>query len=285
MISDIKEIIDLFSKGEMIILVDDEERENEGDLVISSKYLTSDHINFMITYGKGLVCAPISSSIAKKLKLPLMEGVNNEMQTPYTHSVDLKGDGVTTGISAEDRFKTIKGLASDDSTRESFNVPGHIFPLKAMDGGVLRRAGHTEAAVDLCTISNHKQVAVICEIINEDGTMARLEDLIKFSQVHKIPIGTIKDLIQYRLDSSNPVEFVSKSKIPTDYGVFMGHVFKDNVDNTEHIALTFGDYLSGEDTMVRVHSECLTGDTLFSKKCDCGSQLSSALEALSLIHI
>ena len=200
MISDIKEIIDLFSKGEMIILVDDEERENEGDLVISSKYLTSDHINFMITYGKGLVCAPISSSIAKKLKLPLMEGVNNEMQTPYTHSVDLKGDGVTTGISAEDRFKTIKGLASDDSTRESFNVPGHIFPLQAMDGGVLRRAGHTEAAVDLCTISNHKQVAVICEIINEDGTMARLEDLIKFSQVHKIPIGTIKDLIQYRLD-------------------------------------------------------------------------------------
>ena len=175
----------------------------------------------------------------------------------------------------------IKGLANDDSTRESFNVPGHIFPLQAMDGGVLRRAGHTEAAVDLCTISNHKEVAVICEIINEDGTMARLEDLIKFSQVHKIPIGTIKDLIQYRLDSSNPVQFVSKSKKPTEYGEFMGHVFKDNVDNTEHIALTFGDYLSGEDTMVRVHSECLTGDTLFSKKCDCGSQLSSALEAIS----
>ena len=149
MISDIKEIINLFSKGEMIILIDDEERENEGDLVISSKYLTSDHINFMITYGKGLVCAPISSSIAKKLKLPLMEGVNNEMQTPYTHSVDLKGDGVTTGISAEDRFKTIKGLASDDSTRESFNVPGHIFPLQAMDGGVLRRAGHTLSLIHI----------------------------------------------------------------------------------------------------------------------------------------
>ena len=281
MISDIKEIIDLFSKGEMIILIDDEERENEGDLVISSKYLTAEHINFMISYGKGLVCAPISSSIAKKLKLPLMEGVNNEMQTPYTHSVDLKGDGVTTGISAEDRFKTIKGLASDESTRESFNVPGHIFPLQAMDGGVLRRAGHTEAAVDLCTISNHKEVAVICEIINEDGTMARLEDLIKFSSRHNIPIGTIKDLIQYRLDSSNPVSFVSKSKIPTEFGEFIGHVFKDNVDNTEHIALTFGDYLSGEDTMVRVHSECLTGDTLFSKKCDCGSQLSSALKTIA----
>ena len=281
MITDIKTIIELFSKGEMIILVDDEERENEGDLVISSKYLTADHINFMITYGKGLVCAPISSTVAKKLKLPLMEGVNNEMQTPYTHSVDLKGDGVTTGISAEDRFKTIKGLANSESTRDSFNIPGHIFPLQAMDGGVLRRAGHTEAAVDLCMISQHEEVAVICEIINEDGTMARFEDLIKFSKSHQLPIGTIKDLIQFRLDTSNPVEFISKSKIPTDYGEFTAHVYKDNVDNTEHIALTFGDYLSGEDTMVRVHSECLTGDTLFSNKCDCGSQLSNALKTIS----
>ena len=281
MITDIKTIIDLFSKGEMIILVDDEERENEGDLVISSKYLTAEHINFMITYGKGLVCSPISSTVAKKLKLPLMEGVTNEMQTPYTHSVDLKGDGVTTGISAEDRFKTIKGLASNESTRDSFNIPGHIFPLQAMDGGVLRRAGHTEAAVDLCKISQHEEVAVICEIINDDGTMARLEDLIKFSNVHNLPIGTIKDLIQYRLDSSNPVEFISQSKIPTDYGEFDAHVYRDIVDNTEHIALTYGDYLSGQDTMVRVHSECLTGDTLFSNKCDCGSQLSNALKAIS----
>lgn len=281
MITDIKDIIDLFSKGEMIILVDDEERENEGDLVISSKYLTSDHINFMITYGKGLVCAPISSTIAKKLQLPLMEGVNNEMQTPYTYSVDLDGDGVTTGISAEDRFKTIKALADSDSNRNSFNIPGHIFPLQAMDGGVLRRAGHTEAAVDLCKLSQHEEVAVICEIINDDGTMARLEDLLTFSQKHEIQIGTIKDLIQYRLDSSNPVQFVSKSRIPTEYGDFDGHVYKDIVDNTEHIALTMGDYLSGNETMVRVHSECLTGDTLFSNKCDCGSQLSNALKKIS----
>mgnify|MGYP001489355406 FL=1 len=281
MITDIKQIIDLFSKGEMIILVDDEERENEGDLVISSKYLTADHINFMITFGKGLVCAPISSTIAKKLELPLMEGVNNEMQTPYTYSVDLDGDGVTTGISAEDRFKTIKGLADKESSRSTFNIPGHIFPLQAMDGGVLRRAGHTEAAVDLCKLSNHEEVAVICEIINEDGTMARLEDLLKFSEHHQIPIGTIKDLIQYRLDSSNPVQFVSKSIIPTEYGEFEAHVYKDIVDNTEHIALTLGDYLSGKDTMVRVHSECLTGDTLFSNKCDCGSQLSTALKIIS----
>ena len=281
MITDIKSIINSFKNGEMIILVDDEDRENEGDLIISAEHLTSEHINFMITYGKGLVCAPISSDIAKKLKLPLMQGVNNEMQTAYTASVDLKGNGVTTGISAGDRHKTIKGLLDENSTREDFNVPGHIFPLQAMDGGVLRRAGHTEASIDLCNIAGLKEVAVICEIINDDGTMARMPDLIEFSQKHNLKIGTIKDLIQYRLDSSNPVEFVSKSKIPTDYGEFTGHVYIDTSDNTEHIALTLGNYLDGEDTMVRVHSECLTGDTLFSSKCDCGSQLSNALNTIS----
>lgn len=281
MISDVKDIINSFKNGDMIILVDDEDRENEGDLIISAEHLTADHINFMITFGKGLVCAPISSDIAKKLKLPLMQGVNNEMQTAYTASVDLKGNGVTTGISADDRYKTIKGLLDKKSTRDDFNVPGHIFPLQAMDGGVLRRAGHTEAAIDLCRLAGHTEVAVICEIINPDGTMARILDLIDFSKKHKIPIGTIKDLIQYRLDSSNPVEFVSKSKIPTDYGEFLGHVYKDTNDNTEHIALTLGDYLDEEATMVRVHSECLTGDTLFSSKCDCGSQLSNALNTIS----
>ena len=281
MISEVKDIINSFKNGDMIILVDDEDRENEGDLIISAEHLTADHINFMITFGKGLVCAPISSNIAKKLKLPLMQGVNNEMQTAYTASVDLKGNGVTTGISADDRYKTIKGLLDKNATRDDFNVPGHIFPLRAMDGGVLRRAGHTEAAIDLCKLAGHKEVAVICEIINPDGTMARMPDLIDFSKEHKIPIGTIKDLIQYRIDSSNPVEFVSKSKIPTDYGEFLGHVYKDTSDNTEHIALTLGDYLDEEATMVRVHSECLTGDTLFSSKCDCGSQLSNALNTIS----
>ena len=281
MISDVKDIINSFKNGDMIILVDDEDRENEGDLIISAEHLTPDHINFMITFGKGLVCAPISTDIAKKLKLPLMQGVNNEMQTAYTASVDLKGNGVTTGISADDRYKTIKGLLDKKSTRDDFSIPGHIFPLQAMDGGVLRRAGHTEAAIDLCRLSGHTEVAVICEIINPDGTMARMPDLMDFSREHNIPIGTIKDLIQYRLDSSNPVEFVSKSKIPTDYGEFLGHVYKDTSDNTEHIALTLGDYLDEEATMVRVHSECLTGDTLFSSKCDCGSQLSNALNTIS----
>ena len=280
MITNINEIIQIFSQGEMIILVDDEDRENEGDLVVSSKHLTAEHINFMITYGKGLVCAPISSTIAKQLKLPLMQGVNNEMQTPYTASVDYKGDGVTTGISADDRYKTIKALANPASKNEDFNIPGHIFPLQAMDGGVLRRAGHTEAAIDLCKLSQHEEVAVICEIINDDGSMARMDDLIEFAKKHDLKIGTIRDLIQHKLDLSNPVEFISKSVVPTEYGEFEAHVYKDNVDGTEHIAMTYGDFINNSPSMVRVHSECLTGDTLFSTKCDCGSQLSNALKKI-----
>ena len=162
MISDIEVIIEKFKKGEMVILVDDEDRENEGDLIVSSQYLTPEHINFMITYGKGLVCAPIGKDIAKKLKLSLMQGVDNEIDTQFTASVDLLGDGVTTGISADDRFKTIKGLSDPNSIREDFKVPGHVFPLLAMDGGVLRRAGHAEASVDLCLLADHYPVAVIC---------------------------------------------------------------------------------------------------------------------------
>jgi len=234
----------------------------------------------MITHAKGLVCAPISSEIASNLNLSLMEGVNNEMETQFTASVDLKGEGVTTGISAEDRYKTIIGLTKEDAKRENFSIPGHIFPLKSMDGGVLRRAGHTEAAVDLCKISDHYPVAVICEIINEDGSMARLEDLELFAEKHNLPIGTIKDLIEYRLETKTPVSFISKSTIPTEHGEFEAHVYRDNNDNTEHIALTHGDYLSEEATMVRVHSECLTGDVLFSKKCDCGYQLDAAFKKI-----
>ncbi len=280
MITDIKDIISRFKDGEMIILIDDEDRENEGDLVISSKNLTPEHINFMITHAKGLVCAPISSEIAGKLNLPLMDGVNNEMETQFTASVDLKGNGVTTGISAEDRYKSIIGLTDEKSSRSDFSIPGHIFPLQSMDGGVLRRAGHTEAAVDLCKLSGHTPVAVICEIINEDGSMARLEDLESFASKHNLPIGTIKDLIKYRLDAKTPVSFISKSRIPTEHGEFEAHVYRDNNDNTEHIAMTYGDYLEDEATMVRVHSECLTGDVLFSKKCDCGYQLDAAFKKI-----
>ena len=280
MISDIKDIITQFQNGEMIILIDDEDRENEGDLVISSKYLTPEHINYMINHAKVVVCAPISSDIASNLNLSLMDGVNNEMETQFTASVDLKGEGVTTGISAEDRYKTIIGLTKEKATRKDFSIPGHIFPLQAMDGGVLRRAGHTEAAVDLCKISGHYPVAVICEIINDDGSMARLEDLELFAKKHELPIGTIKDLIEYKLETKTPVSFISKALIPTEHGEFEAHVYRDNNDNTEHIALTYGDYLSKDSTMVRVHSECLTGDVLFSKKCDCGYQLDAAFKKI-----
>ena len=280
MISDIEVIIEKFKKGEMVILVDDEDRENEGDLIVSSQYLTPEHINFMITYAKGLVCAPIAKNVAKKLKLSLMQGIDNEEDTQFTTSVDLMGDGVSTGISADDRFKTIKGLSDPTATRDDFKVPGHVFPLQAMDGGVLRRAGHTEAAVDLCLVAEHYPVAVICEIINDDGSMARIDDLIEFSSKHDVAIGTIKDLIEYRLKLSNPVSLVSSAKVPTDYGEFTAHVYKDNNDNTEHIALTYKDYLQGESSMVRVHSECLTGDVFSSNKCDCGYQLNNAMETI-----
>ncbi len=280
MISDIEVIIEKFKKGEMVILVDDEDRENEGDLIVSSQYLTPEHINFMITYAKGLVCAPIAKDVAKKLKLSLMQGIDNEEDTQFTTSVDLMGDGVSTGISADDRFKTIKGLSDPSATRDDFKVPGHVFPLQAMDGGVLRRAGHTEAAVDLCLVADHYPVAVICEIINDDGSMARIDDLIEFSSKHDVAIGTIKDLIEYRLKLSNPVSLVSSAKVPTDYGEFTAHVYKDNNDNTEHIALTYKDYLQGESSMVRVHSECLTGDVFSSNKCDCGYQLNNAMETI-----
>jgi len=282
MISDIKEIIKAFSNGEMVILIDDEDRENEGDLIVSAEKLTPDHINFMIKEGRGLVCAPISNSIAERLSLNLMDGVSNEEHTQYTVSVDALGKEVTTGISAKDRCTTIKLLANPSSTKDDFSIPGHIFPLKAMEGGVLRRAGHTEAAIDLCKESNLTEVAVVCEVIRDDGKMARLDDLIEFSIKHDIKVGTIKDLIGHRLENLNLIEKISESKLPTKYGMFNAHVYKSLVDGTEHIALTVGQIEKDTITMVRVHSECLTGDTLFSSKCDCGSQLEKAMETISL---
>ncbi len=282
MISDIKEIIKAFSNGEMVILIDDEDRENEGDLIVSAEKLTPEHINFMIKEGRGLVCAPISYSIAERLSLNLMDGVSNEEHTQYTVSVDALGKEVTTGISAKDRCTTIKLLANPSSTKDDFSIPGHIFPLKAMEGGVLRRAGHTEAAIDLCKESNLTEVAVVCEVIRDDGKMARLDDLVEFSIKHNIKVGTIKDLISHRLKNLNLVEKISESKLPTKYGMFNAHVYKSNVDGTEHIALTIGQIKKDTPTMVRVHSECLTGDTLFSSKCDCGSQLEKAMETIAL---
>ena len=281
MISSIEEIIDSFSNGEMVILIDDESRENEGDLIISADKLTPEHINFMIKEGRGLVCAPISRKIADKIKLNLLDGVSNETHTQYTASVDAVSKEVTTGISVNDRYQTIKKLADPVSDRSDFNIPGHIFPLMAMEGGVLRRAGHTEAAIDLCKESKLTEVAVVCEVIRDDGKMARLDDLIEFSIKHNIKIGTIKDLIEYKLKNIDLVEKVSESKLPTKYGIFDAHVYRSNLDQNEHIALTLGDIREDKETMVRVHSECLTGDALFSQKCDCGGQLERAMKLIS----
>ena len=280
MITDIEDIITRFKAGEMIILIDDEERENEGDLVISSEYLTPEHINFMITYGKGLVCAPISTDIAKKLNLNLMSGVNNETETQFTASVDFKGDGVTTGISAEDRYKTVKGLCNDKSTRENFNVPGHIFPLQSMDGGVLRRAGHTEAAVDLSRLAGFEPAGLIVEIMNEDGSMARLPELKKIAQKFDLKIITIEDLISYRMKHETLIEEVVEVDMPTKYGNFKLKAFKQTTTGEEHLALIKGSWKKDEPVMVRVHSSCFTGDIIGSLRCDCGDQLYSAMKMI-----
>ncbi len=277
----IDEIIESFKLGELIILVDDEDRENEGDLIVAADVLTPEHINFMIKEGRGLVCAPISRDVANNISLNLMDGVSNELDTQYTASVDLNSDEVTTGISAEDRYQTIKKLSDPKATKEDFNIPGHIFPLMGMHGGVLRRAGHTEAALELCKIVGFNQVAVVCEVIRDDGKMARLNDLLEFGHKHSIKVGTIKDLIEYRLKNFDLVSKVSESKLPTKYGQFTAHVFQASIDGTEHLALTMGDIEKEEIVTVRVHSECLTGDTLFSSKCDCGTQLDLSLKYIS----
>lgn len=277
----IDEIIESFKLGELIILVDDEDRENEGDLIVAADVLNPEHINFMIKEGRGLVCAPISREVAKNISLNLMDGVSNELDTQYTASVDLKSDIVTTGISAEDRYETIKKLSDPKATKDDFNIPGHIFPLMGMQGGVLRRPGHTEAALELCKIVGFNEVAVVCEVIRDDGKMARLDDLLDFGFKHSIKVGTIKDLIEYRLKNFNLVNKVSESKLPTKYGQFIAHVFQATIDGTEHLALTMGDINKEEVVTVRVHSECLTGDTLFSSKCDCGTQLDLSLKYIS----
>ena len=277
----IDEIIESFKVGELIILVDDEDRENEGDLIVAADVLTPEHINFMIKEGRGLVCAPISRDVANNISLNLMDGVSNELDTQYTASVDLNSDEVTTGISAEDRYQTIKKLSDPKATKDDFNIPGHIFPLMGMHGGVLRRAGHTEAALELCNIVGFNEVAVVCEVIRDDGKMARLNDLLEFGHKHSIKVGTIKDLIEYRLKNFDLVSKVSESKLPTKYGQFTAHVFQATIDGTEHLALTMGNIEKEEIVTVRVHSECLTGDTLFSSKCDCGTQLDLSLKYIS----
>ncbi len=276
--STIPEVIEDIRNGKMIILVDNEDRENEGDLVIAAEFCTPEVINFMAKYGRGLICVPLTQDRVAKLGLELMVQDNTDKYgTAFTVSVDAK-EGTTTGISAHDRAKTVQVLIDDNTKPEDLRKPGHLFPLAARKGGVLVRAGHTEGAVDLPRLAGLKPAGVICEILNEDGTMARRPQLDVFAQKHGLKIATISDLIKYRQHKEKLVRRVSEAEMPTDYGNFRIYAYESDVDDKTHIALVKGNIEGAKEVPVRVHSECLTGDVFGSRRCDCGSQLHRAME-------
>ena len=274
----VEEAVEDLKKGKMIIIVDDEGRENEGDLVIPAEMATGENINFMIKYAKGLLCAPVEIDIAKRLSLdPMVANNTDNHETAFTVSVDYKD--TTTGISAFERAETIRQLTESKEPKD-FRRPGHIFPLIAKKGGVLERTGHTEASVDISKIAGFKGAAAICEIIKEDGTMARRDDLIIFAKEHNLKILTIETLKKYRMETEIIVEKVSEAKLPTEFGDFKIVGFVNKINGEEHVALVKGNPSKDEPTLVRLHSECLTGDVFHSKKCDCGAQLMTALNRI-----
>jgi len=278
----IKEVIEDIKNGKMIILLDDEDRENEGDLVMAAEKITPEALNFMVMHARGLVCMPLDEDLAKEKDFHLMTNNNTDAKnTNFTISIDYKYDGVTTGISAYDRSKTIEAITRKDSKANDFSRPGHIFPLIARKGGVLVRAGHTEAAVDLSELAGFGSSGVICEIMNDDGTMSRLPELEVFSKKHDIKMATIKDLIEYRTKSEKLVVCDTIAKLPTNHGDFEIRYYMSKIDSQEHIALVKGDVDTDDPILVRVHSECLTGDALGSKRCDCGEQLDEAMRMIA----
>lgn len=280
MIQPIEKAIQEIREGKMIILVDSEDRENEGDLVCAAEFTKKDEINFMATHGRGLICIAMKKEDLRKKGLRrILTGQSDKHGTAFTYSVDAK-EGVTTGISAHDRARTIEVLLDPNSGPDDFVIPGHLFPLEAMDGGVLRRAGHTEASVDLCLLAGLKPAAVICEIMNDDGSMARLPDLEKFSKKHGLNIYTIEDLIRYRQSKDKLIQLEVSVRLPTAYGDFTIRAYSTLIDDKVHIALVKGEIKEDEPILVRVHSECLTGDIFLSKRCDCGNQLHSALKMI-----
>ncbi len=277
----IEEAIEEIQNGRVIIVVDDENRENEGDFLTAARNATPDVINFMATHGRGLICAPISSDRCDKLGLELMVKNNSAAyETPFTISIDLIGHGCTTGISASDRSKTVLAMIDPDTRPEELGKPGHIFPLRARNGGVLRRAGHTEAAVDLSRLAGYEEAGVIVEILNEDGTMARLPQLIEIANKFDLKIISIEDLIKYRMRNESLIERTVDVKMPTDLGEFQLHAFKDTSNNQDHLALVKGEWKEDEPVLVRVHSSCLTGDIFGSCRCDCGPQLNTAMQMI-----
>ena len=268
-------------KGNMVILMDDEDRENEGDLVCAAEKVTPEKVNFMAMEGRGLICLAITTEKADSLELrPMVERNNARFSTAFTVSIEARV-GVTTGISAADRAKTILAAINPDASPDDLVSPGHVFPLRAKKGGVLVRAGQTEGSVDLSRIAGLAPSAVICEIMNDDGTMSRLPDLEKFALKHKLKILTVKDIINYRMKQETLVERVVETNLPTDYGFFKVIGFKNSINKDTLVALTMGDVTPDKETLVRVHSQCLTGDVFHSHRCDCGEQLDAAMKAIA----
>ncbi|MGB9735671.1 MAG: bifunctional 3,4-dihydroxy-2-butanone-4-phosphate synthase/GTP cyclohydrolase II [bacterium] len=278
----IEQAIEDIKQGKMVILVDDENRENEGDLAIAAEKVTPEAINFMATYGRGLICLSMTEERLNELQISLMVNENtSRFGTAFTVSIDAR-EGITTGISAYDRAKTIQ-VAIDDKTKPWDLVrPGHIFPLRYKKGGVLVRAGQTEGSVDLARLAGLKPAAVICEIMKDDGTMARMPDLEEFSQKHNIGIVTIADIIQYRMKRERLVRKVAEANVPTEYGgIFRAMVYENDLDNNQHLLMVKGDITTDEPVLVRVHSECVTGDVFGSLRCDCGNQLHEAMRMIN----
>jgi 3,4-dihydroxy 2-butanone 4-phosphate synthase/GTP cyclohydrolase II len=277
-IAKIEEILEDLRNGKMIILVDDEDRENEGDLTIAAEKVTPEAINFMAKYGRGLICLSLDAEIVDRLKLPLMVYDNRTpFKTAFTVSIEAS-HGVTTGISAADRAHTIQTAVADDARPEDLIQPGHIFPLRARRGGVLFRTGQTEGSVDLARLAGLKSAGVICEVMNDDGTMARLRDLEKFGEKHGLKIATVADIIAYRMRNEVFVHNAAETTLPTSFGEFRAIAFVNDIDDYEHLALVKGEIDPEKEVLVRVHSQCLTGDTFGSYRCDCGAQLEKAME-------
>ena len=278
--SSIDEAILDIKEGKMIIVIDDEDRENEGDLLMAAEKVTSDSINFMAKFGRGLICMPIEDGIAKKLEFnPMVLNNTDNHETAFTVSIDHVD--TQTGISAFERAYTIKKVLDEKSKNDDFRRPGHVFPLIAREGGVLNRSGHTEAATDLAKLAGFKGVGVICEIMSDDGTMARTDELIKFGEKHNLKVITIADLVEYRRKKEAFIERVVETKMPTKYGDFRIFGFVNKLNGEHHVALVKGDIKGDEAVLTRVHSECLTGDALGSKRCDCGEQYAAAMKQIA----
>jgi 3,4-dihydroxy 2-butanone 4-phosphate synthase/GTP cyclohydrolase II len=277
----VEEAIELYRKGDFVVIVDDEDRENEGDLCLAAEKVTPAAVNFMATHARGLICLALTEERCNELDLPLMvENNTSPFGTAFTVSIEARGR-VTTGISAFDRSETVRAAIDPRTRPQDLLRPGHIFPLRARKGGVLKRAGQTEASVDLAMMSRLTPASVICEIMNEDGTMARLPDLRMFAQRHGVKIISVADIIKYRMRNEHHVQCLASPRVPTPFGDFRAYAYRSDINGEEHVALVMGEIREEEETLVRVHSSCLTGDIFHSKRCDCGAQLERAMEMIA----